>query len=464
MKYKNGLKKVCTLLVVASAISLTSGKTAHAASWNLSGDLGGHDPSIVRENNTWWCFTTGDDGIGVKYSSDGKKWTQGTSIFSKPLSWWKKYSPKMSYNNVWAPDVRYYNGRYWIYYSVSEFGTRNSAIGLTSCSSIQKGDWRDDGVVISSSSSTGYNAIDGNLVIDKNGEPYLAFGSWSDGLKVTKLNPKTMKPTGKIYSIAKRENGIEGPSIVYKNGYYYLFASIDKCCSGVKSDYKTVVGRSTSITGPYKDQNGLDMLKGGGTVIQAGTSRYKGTGGQTVYDNIIISHGYDTKDNGAPKILIDDLKYDSNKWPYIKKSNIKNGFYRLKNKNSGKYLEVGNANKAENANVNQWGNTNNACQEWMIYDEGNGTYRLQNRNSHKYLEVQNADKNNGANVIQHSNTASSCQEWKFVKVGDYYKIVNSNSNRALDVLKFSKDNGANIIQYSASGTDNQLWKLEWVKY
>lgn len=48
----------------------------------------------------------------------------------------------------------------------------------------------------------------------------------------------TMKPysNAKIYSIAANPNGanaIEAPSIVYNGGYYYLFTSIDKCCSGM---------------------------------------------------------------------------------------------------------------------------------------------------------------------------------------------------------------------------------------
>lgn len=460
------IKSIFTTIILAGMLLIGNTSLANADSWSLSGDIGGHDPAIAKEGSTWWCLTTADSGIGVKYSGDGKKWTQGTQMFESPLSWWTTYAPNMSYNNVWAPDINYYNGRWWVYYSVSEFGTRNSAIGLTSCTSIVKGDWRDDGLVISSSNSTTYNAIDGNLTFDADNNPWLTFGSWSTGIKVTKLNPTTMKPTGTIYSIASRSDGIEGPCIIYKNGYYYLFASIDKCCSGVKSDYKISYGRSKNITGPYLDKNGLDMMKGGGTVIEAGSKQYKGIGGQTISNNVIIRHGYDSYDNGAPKILIDDMKWDSENWPaYTSTSGVKNGFYKLQNKNSGKFLEVGNALTTAGANVSQWENTGNACQEWMVYDIGTGSYRLQNRNSHKYLEVENASASNGANVQQYSNTANSCQEWNLVDASNgYYTINNKNSGKALDVLNFSKDNGANVIQYDSNGTDNQLWKLVWINY
>lgn len=57
-----------------------------------------------------------------------------------------------------------------------------------------------------------------------------------------------------------RSAGIEAPGIVYNNGWYYLFASIDKCCQGVDSTYKIIYGRSRSITGPYLDKAGKSLL------------------------------------------------------------------------------------------------------------------------------------------------------------------------------------------------------------
>ena len=52
--------------------------------------------------------------------------------------------------------------------------------------------------------------------------------------------------------------------------YYYLFVSFDYCCKGLKSDYKVMVGRSKTVTGPYLDKDGKAMNKGGGSlVIQA---------------------------------------------------------------------------------------------------------------------------------------------------------------------------------------------------
>lgn len=293
-------------------------KEAPAAFWTLSGNIYAHDPCIIKEGSTWWVFTTGT-GIPVKYSSDGKTWTQGIQRFGSELSWWRTYAPKMGTNNVWAPDVFYYGGRYWCYYCVSEFGTNNSAIGLTSCSSIVKGDWRDDGLVLSSKSGTNaYNAIDPNITQDASGNLWMSFGSWFDGIHVVKLSTSTMKPTGSIYSIAKRSAGIEASDIVYNGGYYYLFVSIDKCCSGVSSTYKIAYGRATSITGPYYDKNGVSMSSGGYSLLDTGNTVWIGPGGQDIYKNgsslVIIRHAYDATENGAAKMLINDF-YFSGGWP-----------------------------------------------------------------------------------------------------------------------------------------------------
>jgi arabinan endo-1,5-alpha-L-arabinosidase len=305
---------------------LALGRPAAAASWNLAGNLGAHDPTIIQEGGTWWVFSTGP-GLQVKYSSDGLTWNQGVQIFPQELSWWRTYAPTMGQNDVWAPDIHLFAGRYWCYYCVSEFGTNNSAIGLVSCSSIALGDWRDDGVVLSSESGAQtFNALDPDMTIDAAGNPWLVYGSYFDGIHVVALDPSTMKPTGTATSIATRANGIEGTNIILHNGFYYLFASIDKCCLGVASTYKISYGRSAAITGPYVDQSNAAMLAGGGTVLDSSGPRWIGPGGESVYHDasggwIIAFHAYDAQNNGNPTLQISDLYWDANNWPTLTGTN-----------------------------------------------------------------------------------------------------------------------------------------------
>jgi len=311
------MKVFALVLMLTLTVSAVPVKAAH---WGLSGDVVSHDPTLIREGSLWWSPHTGT-GLQMKYSSDGLVWHQGVQIFPRELSWWRTYAPNMGSNDVWAPDIQYYNGRYYMFYCVSEFGKNNSAIGLVSCSSILKGDWTDHGMILYSKQGVhSYNAIDPNMVIDAEGKPWLAFGSWFDGIHIVRLNASTMKPSGTIYSIAYKSGGIEAPSIVYHNGYYYLFVSFGVCCQGVNSTYRIAYGRSTSITGPYVDKNGVDMRNGGGSILDSGNSRWIGPGGQDIYKHssnsglVIARHAYDAWNNGTPTLLISDL-YISNGWP-----------------------------------------------------------------------------------------------------------------------------------------------------
>ncbi len=313
-------KAIISGFILSFMLIFLAAEPASAAFWDTKGDNTIHDPSMIKEGNTWYTFGTGvGKGIRVIKSQDGKSWSTSQTIFSIPLSWWKKYVPKHE-QNQWAPDISYYKGRYWLYYAVSSFGSNTSAIGLASTDRISSGNWRDDGLVTRTTASNNYNAIDPDMVVDKEGNPWLSFGSFWSGIKLTRLDQNTMKPTGKLYSIASRpRNGgaLEAPTITYKNGYYYLFVSFDKCCKGVNSTYKIAYGRSTKITGPYYDKSGKQMTEGGGTILDSGNVRWKGPGGEDILNgNIIIRHSYDALDNGVSKLLINDLYWDSKGWPH----------------------------------------------------------------------------------------------------------------------------------------------------
>jgi arabinan endo-1,5-alpha-L-arabinosidase len=283
--------------------------------WPLTGNLGTHDPTIMLENGVWWQFQTGPGIYGKVSRNGGTNWEPLASVLSSKLSWWSQYVPNQIGTDVWAPEVEAFNGRVWMYYSISTFGSKVSAIGLLSSPSIAAGQWRDDGLVIATNNSHNYNAIDPDLVIDANGAPWLSFGSWNSGIKLTRLG-SNMKPTGSLYSIASRSGGIEAPNIVHRNGYYYLFVSTGTCCQGTNSTYQIRYGRSTSITGTYVDKNGTSMMSGGGSLLDGGNSRWIGPGGQDIEGTgVIARHAYDAQDNGNAKLLISDLRWDSSGWP-----------------------------------------------------------------------------------------------------------------------------------------------------
>ena len=83
-----------------------------------------------------------------------------------------------------------------------------------------------------------------------------------------------------------------------------------------------VVGRSEKVTGPYLDRNGTDMAKNGGTlVVQGDAKEWFGAGHNSAYTfdgkDYIIYHGYDAKDRGRSKLIIEEMKWDKDGWPVL---------------------------------------------------------------------------------------------------------------------------------------------------
>nr|WP_236070542.1 arabinan endo-1,5-alpha-L-arabinosidase [Streptomyces polyasparticus] len=307
-------------LAAAAALVPGSASAAYPNPGVLTGDIAVHDPSMVKTPSGYVLYST-HNGIEARTSTDRTHFKRAGSAFTNLPSWWATYSKDRS---PWAPDVSYHGGKYLMYYAVSSFGSTHSAIGFASSPSGQPGTWTDHGIVHSTTTSSGYNAIDPNLFVDRDGKWWMSLGSWSSGIKMIRLDPSTGKQYAgdrTLYSIAARPTGskaVEGPAVVRRGAYYYLFASYDVCCAGVNSTYKIKVGRAGSPTGPYIDKNGVRMTAGGGSEVLATHGRYIGPGGQSVLPDsdgdLLVYHYYDGQDNGAPKLGVNLLNW-SGGWP-----------------------------------------------------------------------------------------------------------------------------------------------------
>ncbi len=294
----------------------------------IQGNLAAHDPTLIKQGSTYYVFSTGG-GIQIRTSPDLVTWTYTGTVFRSIPSWITNYVGSIT--DLWAPDISYHNGVYYLYYAGSTFGSNTSVIGLATNTTLNPSSssyhWVDRGLVLRSTSSNNYNAIDPNLSFDASGAPWLAFGSFWSGLKLRQLNASTMKPSTSnttIYSLAERPSpdAIEASNIVYRAGYYYLFASVDYCCQGVNSTYKIAVGRSSSITGPYSSESGTAMLSGGYTILLQTNRNVIGPGGQSIYLDtstsryLMIYHYYDGANNGAVKIQIRQVTWGGG-WPQL---------------------------------------------------------------------------------------------------------------------------------------------------
>lgn len=294
-----------------------------------------HDPVMIKHNDTYYAFSTGIgiEGIPIRESKDLVDWEHASpgQVFAHIPDWALEAVPGAT--NIWAPDISFYNGKYHLYYSVSTFGKNRSVIGLvtnTTLDSKEEGyKWEDQGMVTQSSSASNYNAIDPNLIIDADGVPWLAFGSFWSGIKMRRLDFETGKTTNEdktVYSLAQRPappDAIEAPFIIHKNHFYYLFVSFDACCQGINSTYHVMVGRSEAVTGPYVDRDGVEMMKGGGTQVTFPNERWRGPGHCAIVQeesvDYIVYHSYDADNLGQPTLRIEPLVWDAEGWPSISK-------------------------------------------------------------------------------------------------------------------------------------------------
>lgn len=286
-----------------------------------------HDPAIIKDASGRYTLTSTNNLLTLRQSADLMNWTTPGRVLNTLPAWAVRDIPGVE--NLWAPHIVFMGGRYYAYYSASSFGSNDSGIGVASSATLDPASpgygWTDHGIVILSEGQN-FNAIDPEVVQDQNGNWWMVFGSfWSTGIRMVQINPNTGKRTAEnntIHALADRNGGaIEGPSMIYHNGFYYLFVAYDACCQGVNSTYRTMVGRSASITGPFVDKQGNDMRNNAATEVLAGYDRYRGTGHGSVFkDNrrdYFVHHYYNANRNGYPTPQIREIVWGADGWPVL---------------------------------------------------------------------------------------------------------------------------------------------------
>ncbi|WP_428305704.1 arabinan endo-1,5-alpha-L-arabinosidase [Lacipirellula sp.] len=296
---------------------------------------GAPDPTGVAvdtaDATAYYVAATGR-GVQLLRSDDLKHWELAGNVFKEPVPDWAGEEIPGTHG-IWAPDLSYHDGLYYLYYSVSTFGSQRSVIGLAVNKSLDPNSkdyrWEDRGKVIESMpAKDDFNAIDPAMFVDEDGRWLLFWGSHWGGLKAVEVDSATgkPKPDAKIVAVAGRpdtkSHAIEAPFVIYHQGYYYLFASWDGCCDGADSTYKVVVGRSRDALGPYVDVIGQPMLEGGGTIVLENSERWRGPGHNGVITTAggqwMVHHTYDMQHLDAQRILqVRPMTWTKEGWPQV---------------------------------------------------------------------------------------------------------------------------------------------------
>ncbi len=306
------------------------------------------DPDVIQDASTgeWYAFGTTDYWsayssslhiLPIMESSDLIHWRFVRDTFSPPGVPPTPGSPTepawAGSVFLWAPEVHHIEGRYVMYYAASSSAAGGSAIGVATASS-PAGPWHDLGrpLIGPRPNPAGgfFDTIDPDEIRAEDGQRYLYYGSFSGGIWVVPLAPDglSLKPKAKPIQVTA-SGRYEGTSVVYHQGYYYLFASSGNCCAGPNTGYEEVVGRSRSPVGPFRDELGIGLLQGGGTVVLADNgNQYVGPGGGTVFQAApghywLIFHvipersPYLTSGANARPAALEPIEWGPGGWPAV---------------------------------------------------------------------------------------------------------------------------------------------------
>ncbi|TVZ39255.1 arabinan endo-1,5-alpha-L-arabinosidase [Alteromonadaceae bacterium 2753L.S.0a.02] len=333
-------------LVLISVLSSSCSQNISAAQVEV------HDPVMIKSEDSYYLYSTGP-GITFYSSKDMINWHLEGRVFTDQPSWAKRVAPGFN-GHIWAPDIYQKNGLFYVFYSVSAFGKNTSGIGVAVNKTLDPSSpdyaWMDQGaILLSVPNRDQWNAIDPAIVEDESGTPWMAFGSFWEGLKLVKLDESLLRlaEPQEWHDLAMRvssnssekrtpkNTAIEAPYIFKRNGYYYLFVSFDFCCRGKDSTYNVRVGRSRSVTGPYIDREGVSMLDGGGSLVISGNADWVALGHNAAYtfDNkdYLVLHAYETADNARQKLKILPIQWQDN-WPQVDPKDLNNFTSHLVNR------------------------------------------------------------------------------------------------------------------------------------
>ena len=292
-----------------------------------------HDPSTIAEcDGKYYTFGTGGGGL---ISDDGWSWHGGAE---RP-------------GGGAAPDVLKIGDRYLIIYGATGGGLGGGHNGriLTMWNKTldpKSPDFRFTSPVevASSDGMEDQDAIDPGLLLDPTtGRLWVSYGTYFGTIRLIELDPKT----GQRMKGNKEQDiaiDCEATDLIYRDGWYYLLGTHGTCCDGVNSTYNIVVGRSKSVTGPYLDNVGRDMLQGGGRMVIAAGDRVCGPGhfGRTIIDEgveIMSCHYEADFDWGGRSVLgIRPLLW-RNGWP-IAGERFRGGTFEIESERRGYSLEL----------------------------------------------------------------------------------------------------------------------------
>lgn len=309
------------LLVLGALVALPlSASAAHPhANPALPGDY--PDPSISRLGDTYYASATTSAWapiFPVLRSKDLVHWDAVTAIFDSAPAW--------SAGDYWAPEISIdpKTKRTLVYYAAHK-KDGPMCVAVAEAAS-PEGPYKDHGPIVCNQKGVTFGAIDAFMLMD-GGKRWLVWKADGNSIKQAtpilyqQLSDDGLKLEGEAKEMFRNEPAtwekelVEGPALIRKGEWLYLFFSGADCC-GRDCNYSMGVARSKTIAGPWEKDPKNPILgpnahwkcPGHGTVFQTPSGELE-----------ILYHAFDPVafvDVGRQG-MIDEVTIGKDGWPVI---------------------------------------------------------------------------------------------------------------------------------------------------
>ena len=309
-----GFARLGNLILAAMCLLLLAESAAAQVSYHNPVIPGDHpDPSIIRVGKEFWSTCTSSEWapeFPLMHSTDLVNWELTGAVFA--------HRPIWAEGNFWAPEISEYKGHFAVYYVARKKGGPLAVAVATA--DAPGGPYLDHGPLIAQPDGS----IDPVPTVDENGKRYLLWKedgnsrSQPTPIWAQPLNEEGTRLMGEPHELIRNdvdwEGGVvEGPYVLRRNGWFYLFYSGNGCC-GTGCHYALGVARSRALLGPWVKNPSNPILAandtwkcpGHGSVVEDGRGRY-----------FFLYHAYSTGGSifTGREGMLDEIQFGLDDWP-----------------------------------------------------------------------------------------------------------------------------------------------------
>ncbi|HEX8500005.1 MAG TPA: family 43 glycosylhydrolase [Pyrinomonadaceae bacterium] len=319
---RNATLRVFVLLALALAAATDAAAQRRATYTNpvAAGDF--PDPSVIRVGRDYWASaTTSEWGpeYPILHSRDLVNWEAVGAVFRRRPAW--------AVGSFWAPELAQDRGRFFAYYVARKRGGPLCVAVATAPR--PQGPYTDRGPMVCQD----VGSIDPFPVTDERGRRFLFWKEDSNSVSkptviwAQRLSADGTRLVGERREVMRNDQPwekhatlpygdlVEGPSIVRRGGWFYMFYSGNFCCAR-ECNYAMGVARAKALLGPWE--------KNPANPILAGNDAWRCPGHGTVVDDgrgrdWLLYHAYHPKDfvYVGRQALLDEVTWGADGWPAI---------------------------------------------------------------------------------------------------------------------------------------------------